>query len=382
LAGQAVSGKQVQSEHIELDLSHLRSSDDLERVEVSHLKIHTPTHNCSANIQIEYDSFCSLINWVVSTRLFSVDEYAVINARKIKTDHRPSLIFLMHTTSTRLCNVDHVSIGSHHPLAIIAGPCTLESLELGLEVGRHCKAVCESYNLPYIFKASFDKANRSSIKSKRGIGIEQGLEHFAAIKQELAVPTTTDIHAPEQAESIATVVDLIQIPAFLCRQTDLVVASAQACKEHNKALNIKKGQFLSPSEMGGPIRKATEAGCDNLMLTERGTFFGYHRLVNDFIGIADMMELDCTPFTDSGSPPVCFDVTHSTQLPGSGEQTGGRPDRALQLAKAATAIGVHSLFVECHPDPKQAWSDGATQLGFDAFEQVITQSASIHQASQ
>lgn len=278
----------------------------------------------------------------------------------------------------RLCRVGSIAIGPDQPLAIIAGPCTLESLELGLHVGHHCKAVCESLGLPYIFKASFDKANRSSINSKRGIGIEQGLEHFAAIKQELGVPTTTDIHAPEQAEAIAEAVDLIQIPAFLCRQTDLVVASAEAAQSHGKGVNIKKGQFLSPGEMAGPVRKATEAGCDNLMLTERGTFFGYHRLVNDFIGIADMMELDCSKFSDLGSPPVCFDVTHSTQLPGSGEQTGGRPDRALQLAKAATAIGVHSLFVECHPNPKEAWSDGATQVGFDLFEQIITSAAKIH----
>lgn len=248
---------------------------------------------------------------------------------------------------------------------------------MGISVGKHCKAVCQSLNLPYIFKASFDKANRSSISSKRGLGIEQGLEHFAAIKQELGVPTTTDIHAPEQAEAIAQTVDLIQIPAFLCRQTDLVVAAARACTTHNCGLNIKKGQFLSPGEMIGPTRKASEAGCENIMLTERGTFFGYHRLVNDFIGIADMMELDCSAFTDLGPPPVCFDVTHSTQLPGSGEQTGGRPDRALQLAKAATAIGVHALFVECHPNPKEAWSDGATQLDFDTFEQVIKQAAAI-----
>jgi 2-dehydro-3-deoxyphosphooctonate aldolase (KDO 8-P synthase) len=278
----------------------------------------------------------------------------------------------------RICRVGSIEIGASNPLAIIAGPCTLESLELGLEVGRHCKAVCESLGLPYIFKASFDKANRSSINSKRGIGMEQGLEHFQAIQQELGVPTTTDIHEPDQADAIAEVVDLIQIPAFLCRQTDLVVASSKAAQAHNKGVNIKKGQFLSPREMAGPVRKATEAGCDNLMLTERGTFFGYHRLVNDFIGIADMMELDCSPFSDAGSPPVCFDVTHSTQLPGSGEQTGGRPDRALQLAKAATAIGVHSLFVECHPNPKEAWSDGATQVGFDLFEQIITSAAKVH----
>ena len=287
----------------------------------------------------------------------------------------------MSNTSPRYCTVGPIKIGADQPLAIIAGPCTLESLDLGLEVGRHCKAVCESLGLPYIFKASFDKANRSSINSKRGIGIEQGLEHFQAIKQELGVPTTTDIHAPEQAEAIAQAVDLIQIPAFLCRQTDLVVASAEEAQKHGKGVNIKKGQFLSPGEMAGPVRKATEAGCDNLMLTERGTFFGYHRLVNDFIGIADMMELDCSAFSDVGSPPVCFDVTHSTQLPGSGEQTGGRPDRALQLAKAAAAIGVHALFVECHPNPKEAWSDGATQVGFELFEQIITSAAKIRKAS-
>ncbi len=286
----------------------------------------------------------------------------------------------MSNTSPRYCTVGPIKIGADQPLAIIAGPCTLESLDLGLEVGRHCKAVCESLGLPYIFKASFDKANRSSINSKRGIGIEQGLEHFEAIKDALGVPTTTDIHEPDQAEAIAEAVDLIQIPAFLCRQTDLVVASSKAAQARGKGVNIKKGQFLSPREMAGPVRKATEAGCENLMLTERGTFFGYHRLVNDFIGIADMMELDCSAFSQAGSPPVCFDVTHSTQLPGSGEQTGGRPDRALQLAKAATAIGVHALFVECHPNPKEAWSDGATQVGFDLFEQIISSAAAIRPA--
>ena len=286
-----------------------------------------------------------------------------------------------HTPKARTCTVSPIAIGPGRPLAIIAGPCTLESLDLGLAVGRHCKEVCEAAGLPYIFKASFDKANRSSISSKRGIGMEQGLEHFRAIEQELGVPTTTDIHAPEQADAIAEAVDLIQIPAFLCRQTDLVVAAARACKDHGRGLNIKKGQFLSPGEMAGPVRKATEAGCENLMLTERGTFFGYHRLVNDFIGIADMMELDCAKFTGLGPPPVCFDVTHSTQLPGSGEQTGGRPDRALQLARAATAIGVHALFVECHPDPRNAWSDGATQVGFEHFERIINQAAAVHAAA-
>lgn len=283
----------------------------------------------------------------------------------------------MSDTKTRLCTAGPISIGPGHPLTIIAGPCTLESRELGLQVGKHCKAICDELGLPYIFKASFDKANRSSINSKRGIGLEQGLDDLGAIRDELGVPVTTDIHTPEQADPVARVVDILQIPAFLCRQTDLVVAAAEAAKAHDRAVNIKKGQFLSPKEMLGPVRKASEAGCDNLILTERGTFFGYHRLVNDFIGVADMMELDTSPFSSAGSPPVCFDVTHSTQLPGSGEQTGGRRDRGGMLAKAATAIGVHALFIECHPDPANAWSDGATQIDFDSFETILRQCAEI-----
>ena len=237
----------------------------------------------------------------------------------------------------RTCRVADITIGPGHPLAVIAGPCTLESAELGFDMARICKQICDDLGLPFIFKASFDKANRSSAGSKRGPGMAEALDTFRAIGKELGVPTTTDIHTPEQAEPAAAVVDILQIPAFLCRQTDLVVAAAQAAKKHACAVNIKKGQFLSPKEMAGPVRKAKEGGCENLLLTERGTFFGYHRLVNDFTGLGDLMELDCSAFTDAGSPPVCFDITHSTQLPGSGEQTGGRPDRAPLLARAATA---------------------------------------------
>ncbi|MEZ6165244.1 MAG: 3-deoxy-8-phosphooctulonate synthase [Phycisphaerales bacterium] len=257
----------------------------------------------------------------------------------------------MSNTSPRYCTVGPIKIGENQPLAIIAGPCTLESLELGLEVGRHCKSVCDSLGLPFIFKASFDKANRSSIGLKRGIGMEQGLEHFQAIKEALGVPTTTDIHEPDQAEAIAEAVDLIQILAFLCRQTDLVVASSKAAQARGKGVNIKKGQFLSPREMAGPVRKATEAGCENLMLIERGTFFGYHRLVNDFIGIADMME-SASAFSDAGSPPVCFDVTHSTQLPGSGEQTGGRPDRAAATRKGRDGDRGARIVRRVSPEPE------------------------------
>lgn len=282
--------------------------------------------------------------------------------------------------ASRVCRVGEVEIGAGRPLAVIAGPCTLESAELGFEMARVCKGICDDLGLPFIFKASFDKANRSSAGSKRGPGMGEALDTFKAIRAELGVPTTTDIHLPEQAESAAEAVDLLQIPAFLCRQTDLVVAAAQAAKKHSRAINIKKGQFLSPKEMAGPVRKAHEGGCDNVMLTERGTFFGYHRLVNDFTGLGDLMELDCTGFSRLGPPPVCFDVTHSTQLPGSGEQTGGRPDRAPLLARAAVAAGVHALFIECHPNPPEAWSDGATQLRPDEVRAILTQCAAVRRA--
>ena len=268
---------------------------------------------------------------------------------------------------TKLCTVGSLQIGPRQPLAIIAGPCVLESLELGIEIGTRVKATCERLGLTYIFKASFDKANRTSINSPRGPGLEAGLKTLAQIGQQLDVPITTDLHEPGQAAAVAEHVDLIQIPAFLCRQTDLLTAAAIATNQHGRAVNIKKGQFLSPKEMAGPIKKVTEAGCTNIMLTERGTFFGYHRLVNDFIGLGDMMELG----------PVCFDATHSTQLPGSSDTTGGRPDRAPLLAKAAVAAGVDALFMEVHPDPTNAASDGATVLTPDIADRLLDCVAAI-----
>lgn len=255
-----------------------------------------------------------------------------------------------------------VVIGPGLPLAVIAGPCALESFELGLTVAAEIAAACKALGLAYIFKASYDKANRSSITSRRGPGMPEGLRHLDAIRERIGCAVTTDIHDPSQAEPVARVADLLQIPAFLCRQTDLLAAAARAAAEHARGVSVKKGQFLAPAEMKGPVRKLTEAGCDNLLLIERGTFFGYHRLVNDFVGLGDLMELDCSAFSPLGPPPVCFDVTHSTQLPGSGEQTGGRPDRAPLLARAAVAAGVHALFIEAHPDPANAASDAATQL--------------------
>ncbi|MFI4882357.1 MAG: 3-deoxy-8-phosphooctulonate synthase [Phycisphaerales bacterium JB064] len=272
-----------------------------------------------------------------------------------------------------------IPVGPGHPLLVIGGPCTLETMELGLEVGRALKKASDDAGLPYVFKASFDKANRSSASSPRGPGLEQGLGWLRTIGQELGCPVTTDIHLPEQAAPVAEVVSIIQIPAFLCRQSDLLEAAA-ACKGQGTAVNVKKGQFLSPREMMGPIKKLSEAGCDNVLLTERGTFFGYHRLVTDFIGVGDMMELDRSAFCDRGPAPVVFDATHSLQLPGSGEQTGGRPERGPMLAMAAVAAGVHALFIESHPEPAKAWSDGATQLPVPVATSVITRAARLRMA--
>ena len=201
--------------------------------------------------------------------------------------------------------------------------------------------------------------------------LERGLDWLAQIGEALGGAITTDIHDPSQAEPVAACVDLIQIPAFLCRQTDLLAAAARAAVAHGRAVNVKKGQFLSPGEMVGPVAKLAESGCSNVMLTERGTFFGYHRLVNDFVGLGDLMEL---------GPPVCFDATHSTQLPGTGEQSGGRPERAPLLAAAAVAAGVHALFIEVHPDPSSALSDSATVLDLGTAESVLARAAAIHAA--
>jgi len=270
-----------------------------------------------------------------------------------------------------------LAIGPGRPLAVIAGPCVLESLELALRVGEVLRDACAAHSLPYIFKASFDKANRTSIGSKRGPGMEEGLGALARVRAKLGVPVTTDIHSPEQAEPAARVVDILQIPAFLCRQTDLLLAAGEAAARHGRAVNVKKGQFLSPAEMIGPVNKLAQAGCTNIILTERGTFFGYGRLVNDFIGVGDLMELDCP----GGPPPVCFDCTHSAQLPGAGAGVAaGRRERVPLLARAAVAAGVHAVFLECHPDPDRAQSDAATQLRLEDVAPLLATLARIRRA--
>ena len=266
--------------------------------------------------------------------------------------------------------IGNVEIGPERPLTIIAGPCVLESTDTNRRIAEHLRTTCGDLGLPLIFKASFDKANRTSMRSHRGPGLAEGISTLAALKDEFQCPVTTDVHEPEQAAEVAAVADLLQIPAFLCRQTDLL----QACAETGRAVNVKKGQFLSPAEMTHPLQKLQACGCEQAMLTERGTFFGYHRLVNDFIGLGDLMEL---------GTPVCFDVTHSTQLPGGGaDRTAGRPDRAHLLARAATAAGVHALFIECHPDPEQALSDGSTMQTLEATSALLRDVASIRNAME
>jgi len=257
------------------------------------------------------------------------------------------------------------------PLFVIAGPCVIESAEVCLAVGRHVKGVCEKLGLAYVFKASFDKANRSSNSSFRGPGLTDGLVVLERVKAELGVPVLTDVHESDQVPVAARVVDILQVPAFLARQTDLLVA----CGRSGRAVNIKKGQFMSPQEMGLAVEKVRNAAAAErgipaeVMLTERGTFFGYNRLVNDFTGLPVMKSFGC---------PVVFDITHSTQQPaGLGTQSGGNPQHSPLLARAAVAAGVDGLFLECHPEPKKAKSDAATMLSLDAIEPLLTQCKQI-----
>ncbi|MEM9881732.1 MAG: 3-deoxy-8-phosphooctulonate synthase [Planctomycetota bacterium] len=265
-------------------------------------------------------------------------------------------------------NIENVAVGPDAPLTVIAGPCQAESYDLCVRVGEAVRDRCLTLGLGYLFKASYDKANRSSIHTERGPGLEEGLVLLEKVRSELGVPVTTDVHEPGQAEAVGAVVDLLQVPAFLCRQTDLLVAAAKT----GRAVNVKKGQFLSPAEMRNVVTKLDEAGCERQLLTERGTFFGYHRLVNDFAGLYDLMQL---------GRPVCFDVTHSTQNPGGeGTSTGGRPECAPTLARCAVAAGVHALFIETHPDPADAKSDAAVMLPLPQTLGLLDELARLREA--
>jgi 2-dehydro-3-deoxyphosphooctonate aldolase (KDO 8-P synthase) len=251
---------------------------------------------------------------------------------------------------------------------LMAGPCSLESLELGMEIAETMKGVCAERGVSYIFKASFDKANRTSIHSWRGPGLTAGLEQLARIKKEISVPVMTDIHEHWQAEETGEVVDIIQIPAFLCRQTDLLTAAAKT----GKVLNIKKAQFLAPEDMKNVADKCREAGNDRVLLCERGTSTGYHQLVVDMRSLVTMRALGC---------PVVFDATHSVQRPGAlGQASGGDRTMALPLARAAAAVGIDALFVETHPDPDRAKSDGPNMIPLSEMGAFLDEVLAIHRA--
>ena len=241
---------------------------------------------------------------------------------------------------------------------LIAGPCCLESPAMAHEVATHLQSVCRERNIRWIFKSSFDKANRTSIDSQRGVGLARGLEFFADIKSTLGVATLTDIHSEAQAAALAEVVDVLQIPAFLSRQTDLIAAAAQT----GRALNIKKGQFLSPWDMEHVARKAVESQASDVWLCERGASFGYNQLVVDMRSLVVMRAFN---------HPVVFDATHSVQLPGGGAVSGGMREMIAPLARAACAVGIDGLFIETHPDPSRAVSDAATQLPLDSVAELL-----------
>jgi len=251
-------------------------------------------------------------------------------------------------------------------LTVIGGPCLAESRELCLQVAQGLVEACKQMGLGYIFKASFDKANRSSLQSARGEGIEFGLEAIAETARQCGIPATTDVHLPEQAALAAQYVQMLQIPAFLSRQTDLL----QAAAETGLPVNVKKGQFLAPSDCGNIVAKLRSFGASGILLTERGTTFGYHTLVVDMPGLEQMRALGV---------PVCFDATHSAQRPGAlGDSTGGARDTIPAMARAAAAVGIDALFLEVHPDPAHALSDAATQWPLGRVLEILEPVARIH----
>lgn len=255
--------------------------------------------------------------------------------------------------------VSDIDIGAGHPLVVIAGPCVIESREAALRHAERLKATADKVGVPYIFKASYDKANRSAINSYRGPGLEDGLEILAEIKRKVGVSILTDVHESEQVPAVAEVADILQIPAFLCRQTDFVIAVAKS----GKVVNVKKGQFLAPWDMRNVIEKIVSTGNDRVLLTERGVSFGYNNLVSDMRSLVIMRDLGY---------PVVFDATHSLQLPGGlGHASGGERKYIPALARAGVAAGVDALFMEVHEDPDRALSDGPNSLPLNEFEGLV-----------
>lgn len=264
--------------------------------------------------------------------------------------------------------IEHILIGPGNPLALIAGPCVLESEEIAFTTAETVKKLTQKHKFPYIFKSSYLKANRLNIKSYTGPGLDKGLELLAKIKKEFELPILTDIHSKDEAKPASEVADVLQIPAFLCRQTDIVIEAAKT----KKPLNIKKGQFLAPQDMKSIAEKAESVGNDQILLTERGTTFGYHNLVVDMRSLIMMRHLGY---------PVVFDATHSLQLPGGkGDSSGGQPQFILPLARAAVACGCDALFVETHPDPSQALCDKDSMLPLGKMEDLLLNIRKIEEA--
>ena len=266
----------------------------------------------------------------------------------------------------QIVNVGKYKVGKGQPLLLMAGPCVLEGYERSLAIGKRVKEITDKLGINYVFKASYDKANRSAYDSFRGPGLKLGLEILAAIGRELDVPLVSDIHETAQVEAAAAVLDILQIPAFLCRQTDLVYQAALT----QKTVNVKKGQFLAPWDMKNVIGKVLEAGNKNLLLTERGSSFGYNNLVTDMRSLAIMRELGY---------PVVMDATHSVQIPGGmGTSSGGQSQYVGAMSRAAAAVGIDALFLEVHDNPDEALSDGANMVRLDDLEKILTDVLAIH----
>ncbi|MEO8565912.1 MAG: 3-deoxy-8-phosphooctulonate synthase [Betaproteobacteria bacterium] len=263
-------------------------------------------------------------------------------------------------------NLCGFEVGLNRPLFLIAGPCVVESEQLQIDVAGKLKEICAALNIPFVFKSSYDKANRSSSQSFRGVGMEEGLRILSEVRRQIGVPVLTDVHAEDEIAEAAAVVDVLQTPAFLCRQTDFIHAVAAA----GKPVNIKKGQFLAPEDMKNVVDKAREAsGRDNILVCERGATFGYHNLVSDMRALAIMRATGC---------PVVFDATHSVQLPGGqGATSGGQREFVPVLARAAVAAGVAGVFMETHPDPAQALSDGPNAWPLGRMRELLTTLAEL-----
>ncbi len=265
----------------------------------------------------------------------------------------------------RRADLGSFACGPREPLTLIAGPCVLETESMAMRIADHLRGLQDQLPVNVVFKASFDKANRTSIQSFRGVGIDRGLEMLENVRRQTGLQVTTDVHRPEQVASVAQVVDLLQIPAFLSRQTDLILAAG----ESGKPVHVKKGQFLAPGDMRGVVEKLQSVGCHQILLGERGTFFGYGRLVNDFTGIPIMQGLGV---------PVIFDATHSVQLPaGLGQTTGGMREMVAPLARAGIAVGADGVFLETHPDPDSSPSDGPNMLPLRDVRGLVAQLITI-----